>query len=248
MPEILDPLETFSVPNDVGSEPIPCHVFEPELPPKAAALVIHGRNGAMHQPHIQALIRACLARGWCVAAPDLPYSAATPALGPSEHITMEGHARAAAAVLAAYSTRLADALPLALCGHSLGAHAVAAIAQDAPDLHHLLAVSPVVSGQALLDARAAMGPPALEALAREAPRMRETMAAESAVPFLNRLDVPVAVMTGALDGLTPPAAARAYFDAAPRACFFSVLKDQHHCPTGPELDRALAAAFDAVDA
>ncbi|MEM8956757.1 MAG: alpha/beta fold hydrolase [Pseudomonadota bacterium] len=244
MPE---PTETIPAPCAVGPGAIPCHLFEPDQAPHAVALVVHGRNGAMHQPHIQALIQAYLTRGWRVMAPDLPHSAATPASGPSEDVTMDGHARAAGDVLTAILRDHSEGLPLGLCGHSLGAHAIAAIAGDVPELHHLLAVSPVVSGLALLDARAAMGPPALEALAREAPRMRETMASESAVPFLERLEAPVAVMTGALDGLTPPAAARAYFDAAPRACFYAVLKGQHHCPTGPELDRALASSFDAVD-
>ena len=246
MAAMLKPAGTFSVPGTIGPAPSPCYLFAPERDPYGVALVIHGRNGAMHQPHIQTLIRTYLTRGWRVLAPDLPYSAASPALGPAAQITMNGHARAAGEVLAAFIADHSDGLPLALCGHSLGAHAVAALAGDVPDLHHLLAVSPVVSGQALLDARTAMGPPALEALAREAPLMRETMAAESAVPHLERLEAPVAVMTGALDGLTPPAAARAYFNAAPGACFFTILKDQHHCPTGPVVDLALEAAFDAL--
>lgn len=160
---------------------------------------------------------------------------------------MDSHARAADKVLREIGHTSLDGLPMALCGHSLGAYAVAAIAEKAYGLHHVLAVSPVVSGAALLAARARMGPPALDALAREAPRLRATMEASSAVPFLKTLAVPVAVMTGTLDGLTPPSDARAYFNAAVEGCFFAALFGEHHCPTGPVLNTALDAAFDAVD-
>ena len=78
--------------------------------------------------------------------------------------------------------------------------------------------------------------------------MLAEMPSQDAVPALQLLSCPVAVVTGAEDGLTPPKAARAYLAAASAGCFFAALPGQHHCPTGPIVARALAAALDAVGA
>lgn len=237
-----------SVPCDVGPGPVTCHLAEPDGAARGWAVLIHGRNGAAAQPHMVAIAQAYLARGWRVAVPDLPFSDATPGSGPAGALTMAAHHAAARSVLRWLSDHDGKAAAIALCGHSLGAYAIARLADAQPGVHHLMAVSPVLSGQALLDARAAMGGDALEALAREAPELYATMAAESAASALGRLAAPLAVMTGALDGLTPPAHARAYFAAAPDARFFSVLPGQHHCPEGPVFAEALHAAFTAVEA
>lgn len=215
-------------------------------------LLIHGRNGAAQQPQIAALAEAYVRRGWTVVAPDLPFSAASPGLGAPEQATMARHLGAAAEVLRWLEERLnsrrSATAPLALCGHSLGAYAIARLGETRRGLHHLCAVSPVVSGRHLLEARAAMGGDALRVLRQEVPDMYATMADESCAEALSRVAAPVAVMTGALDGITPPAHARAYFAAAPGGCFFSVLPGLHHCPAGPVLARAMRAALDAVAA
>lgn len=232
--------------------PFPCHVREQAVPPVGVALLVHGRDGAGAVPHMIAIAEAYLARGWRVVAPDLPHSRATPASGSPTEFTMTGHLADAAKALAWTRGLLSGdgrELRVALAGHSLGAYAAASLAVECAGLDHLLAVSPVLSGAALLAARRAMGPAAVEALRREAPRMLAEMEAhDAAAPALAGLAAPVAVITGAEDGLTPPRAARAYFGAAREGRFYSVLPGQHHCPEGPEYTRALIAALDALGA
>ncbi|MFK7763713.1 MAG: alpha/beta hydrolase [Roseobacter sp.] len=234
----------ISIPYALG--PLTCFLAQPEQAHSGTALIIHGRNGAARQPHIEALAGAYLYNGWSVAVPELPFSAATPDLGSAEGITFAAHCDAAQHILNWLQDAEKTAGPIALCGHSLGAFAGARLASEYSSIHHFLALSPVLSGQHLLDARTAMGPEATRALAREAPQMFETIQNESCAPALHRTTVPVAVMTGALDGLTPPHHARAFFDAAPNARFFCTLPGLHHCPAGPVVDRAMAAAFDAL--
>ena len=241
-----DAARTLTV-EDGGVPVLQCHVADPAGTPRGLLLLIHGRNGSAAQPHIDEIARAYLDRGWRVAAPDLPHSEATPGLGASADLTMTGHAAAAARVLrwlrAQDLTR-----PFALAGHSLGAYAVALIADQAEGLHHLLAVSPALSGRALLAARRAMGPDAIAALEREVPLMRAEMEACDAAPALARLAAPVAVLTGAPDGLTPPRFARAYFASAAEGRFYATIPEQHHCPVGPVTRAFYDAALDAVDA
>ncbi len=236
--------EPITIPHLVGQ--LTCYLAEPKGAPARLAFLIHGRNGAARQPHMEALARAYLRAGWCVAAPDLPYSAATPALGSPTDITFDAHVSAARLIIDRLKKDVFAEKPLAICGHSLGAFAAAQIATDQEDLHHLMAVSPVLSGQNLLDARTALGQSAVDAMAKEAPKMFDKMATETCAPSLRRLNAPLAVMTGALDGLTPPHHARAFFAAAPNARFFSLLPGLHHCPVGTVFDRALMAAFDAL--
>lgn len=236
--------EQLSIPYCLGS--LTCYFAQPRQAHVGTALIIHGRNGAARQPHMEALARAYLRNGWSVAAPELPFSAATPDLGSADGITFAAHCDAAQHVMNWLEKEDRTAGSIALCGHSLGAFAGARLASERDSLHHFLAVSPVLSGQHLLDARTAMGPDALQALAREAPLMFKNMQSETCAPALQHTYAPVAVMTGALDGLTPKHHARAFFDAAPNARFFSILPGLHHCPVGPVLDTALAAAFDAL--
>ena len=234
-----------------GGDPIPCHVREPERAASGTVLLLHGRDGAGRAAHIEVIADAYVARGWRVIAPDLPNSGATPGSGPPERFTMSGHRRDSRAVLDWVLSSLAGDSPvarLAIAGHSVGAFSAAWLASEHPETAHLLAVSPVVSGNALLAARDAMGPAAIEAVKREVPLMLAEMPSQDAVPALQQLTCPVAVVTGAEDGLTPPKAARAYLAAAPAGCFFAALPGQHHCPTGPIVARALAAALDAVGA
>lgn len=232
---------------DGGLPALGCHIADPAGALRGTVLLIHGRNGSASQPHVDEIARAYLDRGWRVAAPDLPYSEATPGLGDPSGLTMTGHAAAAARVLR--WLRRADTAPrFALAGHSLGAYAAAMIADQAGALHHLLAVSPALSGRALLSARRAMGPDAVAALEREVPLMRAEMEACDAAPALARLSAPVAVLTGAPDGITPPRFARAYFACAAEGRFYASIPDQHHCPIGPATRALLDAALDAVEA
>lgn len=232
-----------------GDRPIPCHVLAPKAAATGLVLLLHGRDGAGRSAHIVPIALAYLARGWRVVAPDLPNSRAVPDSGPVELYTMSGHLEDAAAVLQwARDTWPEEAGRLAFAGHSVGAWAAARLAAGTEGLDHLLGVSPVFSGPALMAARRAMGAPALQALRREAPAMLAELSTIRAAPALRRVTAPVAVVTGALDGITPPKVARAWFRAAAGACFYTALPGQHHCPEGPLYDRAIAAALDATGA
>lgn len=235
----------FSVTASCG--PIPVVVAEPDRRPAGTALLVHGRNGAPDQPQIARIAEAYLARGWRVAAPELPNSAALPQSGPPEDVTFSGHTGAAADIW----TWVAQHWPgerLGLSGHSIGAYAVAHLAAGAIPPDHVLAVSPPLSGRVLLAAREAMGPPAIEAVKREAPRYFDEMQTADAAPALARTTAPLAVVTGAEDGLVPLKDARAYFNAAPNARFFAALPGEHHCPASEACALTLAAALAALGA
>ena len=225
----------------------PLVVADPEGATRGTVLLIHGRNGAPDQPHIDEIARAYLDRGWRVAAPELPFSGALPDSGPSDKVTLSGHAAAARAVWDEVTARWGDG-PMALAGHSLGGYAVAKIAGAAPGAHHVLGVSPVLSGARMLAARVAMGPPAVAALEREVPDMRAEMEREDATADLAACAVPAGVVTGAADGLVRLADARDWFGAAAHGVFFGALPGVHHCPTGDETAAMLRAALTALDA
>lgn len=233
-----------------GPDAIPVVMAEPESAspdhaPKGTVLLVHGRNGAPEQAQIAEIAMAYLARGWRVVAPELPHSIALPDSGPPDQVTFSGHTRAAMAVWDWLARTWPDA-PRALAGHSIGAYAIAHLAAAAPDTHHLLAVSPPLSGNVLLNARKAMGPAAIEAVAREAPLFLAEMPVADAAPALARVAAPVAVVTGASDGLVPLADARAYFNAAANARFFGALPDEHHCPAGAACGQMLSVALAAL--
>ncbi len=231
----------------VGARGIPVLVAQPDGAPQGTVLLVHGRNGAPGQAQIAEIANAYLARGWRVAAPELPNSAASPGSGSPALVSFAGHTAAAAGVRDWVAAEWPDG-PLALAGHSIGAFAIAHLGAEAPDTHHLLAVSPPMSGQVLMRAREAMGPAALEEVQREAPGYFIEMRTADAEPALNRVAAPLAVVTGASDGLVPLRDARAYFAAAPNARFFAALPDQHHCPAGAACGAMLSAALAALGA
>ncbi|MBL3571873.1 alpha/beta hydrolase [Rhodovulum visakhapatnamense] len=232
---------------DRDDGPVPVVIGCEAVVPVGTVLLVHGRNGAPDQPQIAEIAEAYLARGWRVVAPELPNSIALPASGPADRLTMDGLRRAAAEVMVWTRARWPD-VPLALAGHSLGGFAIGHLAADLGDPHHVLGVSPVLSGARLLAARVAMGPPAVAALEREVPLMRAGMEAEDAAPALARVAAPLGVITGAEDGIVPLTDARAYFNAAPNGRFFGALPGQNHCPAGPDVGAMLGVALAALGA
>lgn len=225
---------------------LPVLIADPE-DARGTVLLLHGRNGAPAQPQIAEIALAYLARGWRVAAPELPNSSASPGSGPAAEVSFARHVRAAAGVCDWLAAQ-APGQVLALAGHSIGGYAVAHLAAGRDDIHHVLAVSPPMSGMVLMRAREAMGPAAIEEVRREAPAYFTEMQTADAEPALRRVTAPLAVVTGACDGLVPLADARAYFAAAPNGRFFAALPDQHHCPAGPACAAMLAAALAALGA
>ena len=215
--------------------------------PRGTVLLVHGRNGAPGQAQIAEIADAYLQRGWRVAAPELPNSIALPDSGPPDEVTFSRHSQATAEVWIWLPRRWPDS-PRALAGHSIGAFAIAQLAGAAPEAHHLLAVSPPISGMVLLSAREAMGPAAIEAVQREAPLFYAEMPLADAAPSLARCPAPLAVVTGAEDGLVRLHDARIYFTTAPNGRFFGALPDEHHCPAGGACAQMLAAALTAVGA
>lgn len=224
---------------------VPLVISDSRADPGGTVLLVHGRNGAPGQLQIAEIAMAYLARGWRVVAPELPNSAALPQSGPPEQVSFSVHTEAAAAAWDWVAREWPDAAR-ALAGHSLGGYAVAQIAAQAPDAHHVLAMSPVLSGPALMRAREAMGPGAIAEVRREAPAYFAQMQSADAGPALNRVVAPLAVVTGASDGLIPLADARSYFASAPNARFFAALPDEHHCPSGAACGRMLTAALSAL--
>ena len=224
---------------------VPVVVAARTTTPRGTVLLAHGRNGAPDQAQIAEIAEAYLARDWRVAAPELPNSIALPNSGPPEEVTFTRHAQATADVWAWLVRQWPDT-PQALAGHSIGAFAIAQLAGAAPEAHHLLAVSPPISGMVLLSARVAMGPDAVEAVKREAPLFHAEMPVADAAPALARSAAPLAVVTGAEDGLVRLHDARAYFNAAPNGRFFGALPNEHHCPAGAACGQMLAAALTAL--
>lgn len=237
--------QRFAIPTSFGT--IPVVVAAPDAAPRGTVMLVHGRNGAPGQAQIAEIADAYLARGWRVAAPELPNSIALPDSGPPDQVTFTTHTQAAAAVWAWVATQWPDA-PRALAGHSIGAYAIAQLAGASPDAHHVLAVSPPISGMVLLSARQAMGPAAIEAVQCEAPLFYAEMPAADAAPALARSVAPLAVVTGAEDGLVRLHDARAYFNTAPNGRFFGALPNEHHCPAGAACGQMLSAALTAVGA
>ena len=235
----------FSIPTSLGN--VPVVVAAPTPAPTGTVLLVHGRNGAPDQAQIAEIADAYLLRGWRVAAPELPNSIALPESGPPDQVSFTRHTQAAAGAWD-WLVRQWPGTPHALAGHSIGAFAIAQLAGAAPEAHHLLAVSPPISGMVLLSARQAMGPAAIEAVQREAPLFYAEMPLADAAPSLARCPAPLAVVTGAEDGLVRLHDARTYFNTAPNGRFFGALPDEHHCPAGSACAQMLQAALTAVGA
>lgn len=231
----------------VGTDtaPIAVAVAAKARGPVGTVVLIHGRNGAPDQPHMAEIALAYLSAGWRVAAPELPFSAATPGSGPAGQLTLASQRDTGREVLAWVRSAWPET-PVALAGHSLGCFTVGTLAAGDAGLHHVLAVSPVLSGRRLLEARRALGPQAMAELEREAPLYRRELETADIADGLGNAPAPVAVVTGSEDGLVTTAHAKAYFQAARKGVFFAALPGQHHCPAGPACAAMLAAALAAV--
>lgn len=244
--------EVFAIPAASATGAMAARVFRPAAPTGRLAVVAHGRNGAHGQPQMLPAIRACLGAGDTVLAPDLCHSAANASPGKASGFTMGGHLadlRAAVGRAVAERARLGWTAPgMVLVGHSMGAYAAMRLAAEgvgAP-VEGVVAVSPVVSGAALLAARARMGPEAVAMLEAEVPGALAEYAAHDVVPFAAALSMPVALIVGSDDTVTPPEDACGLARVLPRLAMCRVLPRQHHCPEGPGYEAALGEALERI--
>ena len=245
-PDDLRPAEEVTLAGSAG--PMRVHLHRPGGTPRGTAIIAHGRNGAADAPHMVPLIAAAVARGLTVIAPDLCHSAHNLSAGTAETFTMADHY----ADLATVADYAVDAAPggaaRILVGHSMGGYAVVRLAADG---HRwgptgVVAVSPVISGAALIAAREAQGPEAVAMLRRELPRALDEWPAHDALAVAGAVRAPSAVIVGVDDTVTPPAHAAALAAALGRCVWHDVVMGEHHCPLGPGYAASTGTAFDRI--
>lgn len=215
------------------------------------AVVAHGRNGAPDQVQIMRAVDACLDLELVVVAPHLSNSAAGDGAGCARDFRIDGHLAELRAVIGwarAQAEFSGAAGKMIVIGHSMGAYAALRIAADeeGAGLCGVLAISPVVSGAALIAARRRMGKAALDELATEVPGALEDWPVHDLLPLAARIAVPVAVMTGADDPLTPPTDAETLARALPDLISLDILPGEHHCPRGDGYAQCLGRALASI--
>ncbi|WP_237152632.1 alpha/beta fold hydrolase [Oryzibacter oryziterrae] len=218
------------------------------------ALVVHGRNGLSHAPHMLKIIRPYVAQGYVVVAPNCTGSAWNDSAGEERDFLLASHTRDALRA-ADWALGHADEIGwtgdyFALAGHSMGGYSAARLA--ATDLRdrtrHLLLVSPFTSGARQLEARKAQGPEALAILAREVPRAIAEWPEHDIFPLATRLTLPVAVVAGVLDPVTPLANVREIAAVLPHLSELKILEQASHCLEGGYYRSELTAAVAALEA
>lgn len=222
------------------------HVFAPAGVAAGLAVAAHGRNGGAQQAHMVPVIEACLERGLIVAAPDLCHSAGNDAPGDPARFTMAAHCADVATVVEDAFEMAPHGRPRLLIGHSMGSFAACAIAARRKDVTGVLALSPVISGDALLAARRTMGENAIAALREEVPDALTEWPLHTLAETAGVIAAPVAAIVGADDTLTPPEAARRLLSWVKRPAGLEVVAGEHHCPVGGGFSASLRRALDAL--
>ncbi|MEO0821082.1 MAG: alpha/beta fold hydrolase [Pseudomonadota bacterium] len=210
-------------------------------------LLAHGRGGAEASPHMVPIREAALRLGLAVVAPDLRFSDANESAGRGRDFRMGAHRDDMARVLDWITSDQRPALlpepgagPLVIAGHSMGGYGALALAVErAAHVDGILAVCPVVSGKAILEARAAMGQPALDALEAEVPGATADYAQHDLAPIAPQITQPVVFVVGELDGLARAVDVRAFGRLLPDRLSYVLLPHAHHCPSGENYALAL---------
>lgn len=217
------------------------------------AVTAHGRNGAARAPHMQKLIDAYAARGYIVLSPDCCASAWNESAGEEADFLLENHVRDVRRTIDWAIANAADlgwtGTHLALCGHSMGAYAVARLAIDeyADRVAHLLLVSPFTSGARQIEARAKYHPDGIANLKRDVPKALEEWPRHDIFTAVDRLTLPVAVFAGGKDIVAPLENVREFVERLPSPPLFRLLPEASHSLEGGDYQAELVDAIDRLD-
>lgn len=225
-----------------------------EDPSDRLAVVAHGRNGAARAPHMMQLIDAYRARGYVVVAPNCCASPWNDAAGVEADFLLADHVRDVARAIH-WAEANADAIGwqgkrLALCGHSMGAYAVAQLAasQWHGRIAHLISVSPFTSGARQIEVRAKYHPDGIANLRRDVPAALEEWPKHDIFQVIDRLTLPVAVIGGVKDIVSPPENVEEFVARLPRPPIFRMLAEASHCLEGGDYRREIAGIIGRLDA
>lgn len=229
-------------------------LWRTNAPSPRLAVTAHGRNGAARAPHMQKLIDAYRARDYVVVSPDCCASAWNDSAGREADFLLEHHVRDVRRTVE-WAIGNAAALgwsgaQLALCGHSMGAYAVARLAADdyAGRVAHLLLVSPFTSGIRQIEAREKYHPDGIANLKRDVPRALDEWPRHDIFAVIDRLTMPVAVFAGAKDIVAPPENVGELVERLPSPPLYRLLPEASHCLEGGDYQAELVNAIDRLDA
>ena len=238
---------------DAADARMSIELWRTEAPSGRLAVTAHGRNGAAQAPHMLKLVDAYRARGYVVVSPNCCASAWNDSAGSEADFLLENHVRD---VLRTIDWTMSNAAAigwsggdLALCGHSMGAYAVARLAAHEYARHtsHLLLVSPFTSGVRQIEAREKYHPNGIANLKREVPRALDEWPRHDIFTLIDLLKLPVAVFAGGKDIVAPPENVEELVKRLPMPPFYRLLPEASHCLEGGDYQSELLAAIDWLD-
>lgn len=252
MPEVV-PLGASGDP-DAADARMSIELWRADTPSPRLAITAHGRNGAARAPHMQKLIDAYRSRGYVVVSPDCCASAWNDSAGNEADFLLENHVRDVRRTVD-WAVANAKALGwsgdhLGLCGHSMGAYAVARLAANeyAGRVAHLLLVSPFTSGVRQIEAREKYHPDGIANLRRDVPRALDEWPRHDIFTVIDRLTLPVAIFAGAKDIVAPPENVRELAERLPSLPLYRQLPEASHCLEGGDYQTELIDAIAQLDA
>lgn len=251
-PEVV-PLGTSDDP-DAADARMSLDLWRGNAPSARLAITAHGRNGAAGAPHMLKLIDAYRARGYIVVSPDCCASAWNDSAGVEADFLLENHVRDVRRAIdwaVAHAAKIGwSGTRLALCGHSMGAYAVARLAAGdyAGRASHLLLVSPFTSGVRQIEAREKYHPDGIANLRRDVPRALDEWPRHDIFKIIDRLTLPIAVFAGGKDLVAPPENVCELVDRLPSPPLYRLLPEASHCLEGGGYQAELLDAIDQLDA